>query len=183
MQTSELAGILGPHYAEESDSSVVYTDLQSDGGSSIDSARYGIGGVKKFTSLDDVDALLSAMEAAGELKPTVKAAYLQFTSIGLDFSDSDVQATIDAMAAGAFGPSATIPADLAAKVKSIGVKQRTKWESIGGYGDIPTLSEISDALNLYQLREWFEGKSQDVIAKINNGTITDQAGVAAVMEA
>lgn len=183
MTPAKLADIIGPHYADQLDNpAAIATDLAAAGAPLIDNSRKGLLEVKEATSADEVDQLLSAMKAAGALKPLVEGAYYQFLTKGLDFSDPDVRETIDAMAAGAFGPSGSVSAELATVLKSLGIQARTRWEQLGGNGELPTAAEIAVAANLHWMREWFEGKTQDVRAGIEAGTITDVNGVIAEIQ-
>lgn len=177
MTTAQLADIIGPLYADQlDDPAAIVADLETAGTPVTDNSRKGMLEVKEATSADDVDALLSAMKAAGQLKPLVEGAYYQFLTRGLDFSDPDVRSTIDAMAAGLFGPTGTITGELATALKTLGIRQRTRWEQLGGVGELPTEAEVSAAATVHQMREWFAGKAQDVRAGIEAGTITDVNG-------
>lgn len=172
----QLSQIMAAFVDQFSDVSGLTTLLNTASITRSDTSRKIMGDIKDVIGVDATRRLLSSMDTAGATDPLIKHAIAQLNSSGLDLTDQDVRDALDAMAAQhPLLPMTQADADA---VKAIGIWSITPLEERNIQHTSPvTEAEVSAAIVMYQVRELWRAKQAIIEAKINDGTITDMAGV------
>lgn len=179
MNTSELADFVGVNYPGESDALAVLADLDSAGDVIVDTSRKRAKDLIASVGTMEFAALLTAMKDAADsdhpLAPIIQIARDQLASEGLDMSDPTVQGACDLLVT-TFGLDAAVGASL----KTLGVTAQKKWQQ-HGLDALPTEDEVTSAIAHFNLNDKWQLKTTEVGSLIQNGTITDWAGVISYM--
>lgn len=174
MDIVALSHLIARDYSGQTgDAAALTTTLNTASIAKTDSGRKLMGDVKTVIGADATTRLLDSMDAAGATNALIRHAKTQLSSAGLDFTDTDVRAAIDSMAANVALPMTT--ADATA-VKEIGMWNATPYENAGGSGQVPQV-DVEAAIAMYELRELWSQITFTVTAGIEDQTYSTKADV------
>jgi hypothetical protein len=124
--------------------------------------------------LDEQEELLvlGTFKQAAAQDPRIDSAWIAMSVNGIQLSTDERQGLIDSLATAGSWPNATRE-----KVKALGRPLVTRWQSLGGTGEIPSVETIQAILDTEATKAWWAAKSAVVAEGLHGLTITTKAQV------
>lgn len=133
--------------------------------------------ITNAVGMDGARLVVGTIQQAATQDPLLGPSLTALSTTGMRLDSPERQGMIDQLAV-----AGSWPDQLRDTVKSLGVRIVSRYTSLGGVGDDPTLEQVQSAINQHALQAWWSAQEAVVSEGVFDGTLTTKADAVDAIE-